>query len=404
MSDQLHENDINKQLIIASENGDKEKVMELISLGADVNYKGPNSSSLHCAAFNGFKKIVEILVQNGADPNIPNNQSFYPLQLAVSKKELSICKTLIENGADINVLTDKSGSLLHLAAAVGFSKIFKLDKIQEIKLEHKDSFGRTALNTAASLGKLKFVEILVSKKAAINTTDNNNLSPLLNALIFLEESMIKQWESVGVNGGVKVKYEIINGCFRYTKPYTDDDKLGEIIPAWKQEEMCKELSWAPKEHLNYWKSVDLINFLIKNGADIEFQTNQGNTAMIQACSIGEPSLIQNLFVVGAKFDVKNNLGITPLHYLARSKRVDGLEEYYNLNKNKFSNFQDSNGWTPAHFLADIGGHRKMAEILIENNIDLNIESTKEFAVFPIGTKAADVAKHWDDLALMKLLS
>lgn len=406
MSDKLHEKDvdINKELIIASENGNEKKVLEFISLGADVNHKGPNSLAIHCAAFNGFENVVEILLQNGADPNIPDNQSFYPLQLAVSKKELSISKILVANNANITVLTDKGGSLLHLAAAIDFVEIFELDKIQEINLEHKDSFGRTALNTASSLGQLEFTKILVSKKASINTIDNNNLSPLLNALIHLEESMIKQWQNVGSNGGVKVKYEIINGCFRYIKPYTDDDQLGEILPAWKQEEICEELSWAPKEHLNYWKTIDLIICLIKNGADIEFKGNEGTNAIIHACSIGEPSLMQNLVVAGATFNVKNNLGITPLHYLARSKRIDGLEEYYNLNDNKFSNFQDENGWTPAHYLADIGGHRKMAEILIENNIDLDIKSTKEFAVFPIGTKASEVAKHWNDLELMNLLS
>lgn len=406
MRDKFHENDgdINKELIIASENGNEKKVLEFISLGADVNHKGPNSMALHCAAFNGFEAIVEILLQNGADPNIPDNQSFYPLQLAVSKKELSICEMLLAKNANVNVLTEKEGSLLHLAAAIDFVEIFELDKIDEINLEHEDAFGRTTLNTAASLGQLEFTKILVSKKAEINTTDNNNLSPLLNALIHLEESMIKEWQKEAVNGGVKVKYEIINGCFRYIKPYTDDTSLGQILPAWQQEEICEELSWAPKEQLNYWKSIDLINFLTRNGADIKFKSNEGSCAMIHACSIGEPSLIQNLIVAGATFDVKNNLGITPLHYLARSKRIDGLEEYYNQNVDKFSNFKDENGWTPAHFLADTGGNRKMAEILIENHIDLNIKSTKEFAIFPIGTKAYEVAKHWDDLELMNLLS
>lgn len=156
----------------------------------------------------------------------------------------------------------------------------------------------------------------------MNTVDNNRLSPLLNALIHLQESMIKKWETVGVNDGVKVKYEIINGCFRYIKPYTGNGELGEILPAWQQEEICEELSWASEEQLNYWKTIDLIICLIRNGADIEFKSKEGANAMIHACSIGEPSLIQNLIFAGGTFDVKSSSGITPLHYLARSKELN----------------------------------------------------------------------------------
>lgn len=396
--------DSNAELIIAAENGDEEKVVECISLGADVNHKGPNSMALHCAAFNGFENIVKLLLENGADPNIPDNQSFYPLQLAVSKKEFSICEFLLANNADIKVVTDKGGSLLHLAAAIDFLDIFDLKGIEEIDLEHKDAFGRTALNTAASLGQICVAQTLVDKKADINTVDNNNLTPLLNALIYLEESMIKNWDSVGSNDGVNVKYEIINGCFRYINPYTGDDSLGRVLPAWEQEEICEELSWAPKEHLNYWETIDLIIYLIKNGANFEDEEDEGHSAILYACSIGEPALMQNLIAAGATFDVKDKSGITTLHYLARSKRVDGLEEYYKLNDNKFSNFKDEKGWTPLHFLADLGGHRRMAEILLENGADVNAESTKEFVVFPVGTKPAEVAKHWNDEELARLLS
>lgn len=398
------ERDSNKELIIASENGDEEKVLECISLGADVNHKGPNSLALHCAAFNGFENIVKILLENGADPNIADNQSFYPIQLAVSKKELDICSLLLANNADIKVLTDKGGTLLHLAAAIGFVDIFDLKGIEAIDIEHKDAFGNTALNTAAALGQTSFAHKLVDKNANLNTKNDQGLTPLLNALIYLEDSMIKSWNSEGENDGVRVKYEIINGCFRYTKPYTGDDTLGDVLPAWEQEEICEELSWAPKEHLNYWKTIDFIIDLIDYGANFEDEEDKGHSAILHACSIGEPALMQNLIAAGATFDVKDNAGITPLHYLARSKRVDGLEEYYKLNDNKFSNFKDEKGWTPLHFLADLGGHRRMAEILLENGADVNAESTKEFVVFPVGTKPAEVAKHWDDEELMKLLS
>lgn len=353
----------------------------------------PKAKNVRCS----FNKLTHLALDNAIEIDCSGNSELKELIAPKARKvDCYVTKIEFEDVKEID---------FSLKNSFGRTTLENYDICElTIDLEHKDAFGRTALNTAASLGQICVAQTLVDKKADINTVDNNNLTPLLNALIYLEESMIKNWDSVGSNDGVNVKYEIINGCFRYINPYTGDDSLGRVLPAWEQEEICEELSWAPKEHLNYWETVDLIIYLIKNGANFEDEEDEGHSAILYACSIGEPALMQNLIAAGATFDVKDKSGITPLHYLARSKRVDGLEEYYKLNDNKFSNFKDEKGWTPLHFLADLGGHRRMAEILLENGADVNAESTKEFVVFPVGTKPAEVAKHWNDEELARLLS
>lgn len=145
----------NKELIIAAEAGDLETVKICIANGADVNFMGPNSAALHCAAFNGHEAIVQLLLDHKADLNLVDNQEFTPLQLAVSKQLESISKLLIANGADLQVTTTLDGTLLHLAAAINYSSIFDIPEISSIDIEARDLDGRTALNVAAAYGSYR---------------------------------------------------------------------------------------------------------------------------------------------------------------------------------------------------------------------------------------------------------
>ena len=393
-----------KELIIAAESGNLETIQNCIANGADVNFMGPNSAALHCAAFNGHEEIVQILLDNKADLNLADKQGFYPLQLAVSKEQRTICKTLIEHGADVLVKTDKEGTLLHLAAAIDFNYILKIEGIKKIDLEAKDAFGQTALNVAASSGSYSMISDLLPMKTDINTTDNYGASPLLNSIMHLDSTKIKEWESVGENDGVRVKYQITNGWMQYIKPYTGDkNDPSTDLAIWEQEEIS-ENSWAPDGLEKYLNAITCIRlYLNRSNLDKNHVDNAGSSAMTHACSVGEREIIEELFYYKFPFDIKNEQGIHCLHYLARSKRLDGLKYYLKSAENINPNVLDKNGWTPAHYLADQGGHPGMAKILIENGLDVNIESTTSFASFDKGTKASEVATYWDDNERAELL-
>ncbi|VDI13136.1 Hypothetical predicted protein, partial [Mytilus galloprovincialis] len=64
----------NEKLIKAAEDGDLEKVKNLVRHGADINYKDTFGSftALHCAANNGKIEIINYLADNEADMNCRN--------------------------------------------------------------------------------------------------------------------------------------------------------------------------------------------------------------------------------------------------------------------------------------------------------------------------------------------
>ena len=86
----------------AAETGNIEAIKQHLAAGADVNTM---TASLHRAAYNKHKEIIELLITNGVDVNGKNDAAETPLHLATTKE---IAELLIANGADVNA-TDKYG-------------------------------------------------------------------------------------------------------------------------------------------------------------------------------------------------------------------------------------------------------------------------------------------------------
>lgn len=78
-------------------------------------------SLLYLASFFENEEIIRFLILNGANPNIPSNNSYriYPLHTAVANSSTMIAKMLIEGGAECNVSQYSGITPLHLAAKNG---------------------------------------------------------------------------------------------------------------------------------------------------------------------------------------------------------------------------------------------------------------------------------------------
>lgn len=60
--------------------------MELLSQGANVSALDKDqNSSLHLAALNNNKGVVEVLLRSGADPSVPNGNGLLPVELAQNR-------------------------------------------------------------------------------------------------------------------------------------------------------------------------------------------------------------------------------------------------------------------------------------------------------------------------------
>jgi ankyrin repeat protein len=106
-------------------------------------------------------EIVKLLLENGADINLPSNGNYTPLISAVRNGHLETVKLLLENGPDISVPNNYVCGLLNSAAKNGHLEIIKLLLENGTDINNQNSNGWTPLNSAAN----KIVKLLLDREA-----------------------------------------------------------------------------------------------------------------------------------------------------------------------------------------------------------------------------------------------
>jgi len=110
-------------LYIACEGGNVEIAKLLIDRGADVNLPVSwKRTPLYAANKGGHADIVKLLLDNGADPNqLAKSQT--PLHVAAENGCLPCVVHLVDAGAEVNALTSNGSPPIHLAKLAGHDDV-----------------------------------------------------------------------------------------------------------------------------------------------------------------------------------------------------------------------------------------------------------------------------------------
>jgi ankyrin repeat protein len=127
--------------------------------------------------------VVEMLLQMGVNPNMPDQSGNLPLDLAAQKGDLPIVQLLLLHGADVNRRSHNGSFPIHTAAWGGHTEIVKslLDQGADVNCRVSET-GETPLFYAASFGRTKTVELLLERGAQAGITDSRGVTPLAAAL------------------------------------------------------------------------------------------------------------------------------------------------------------------------------------------------------------------------------
>lgn len=97
----------------------------LVKAGASINSKSHNNlkvAPLQSAAAGGHRKIVKLLLANGADPNIREQGGFTPLHAAAENGDEEMIRILLYGGADLTLKNNQGKTALDLALEAGHEK------------------------------------------------------------------------------------------------------------------------------------------------------------------------------------------------------------------------------------------------------------------------------------------
>eukprot|EP00730_Choanoeca_flexa_P013679 TRINITY_DN5584_c0_g1_i1.p1 TRINITY_DN5584_c0_g1~~TRINITY_DN5584_c0_g1_i1.p1 ORF type:complete len:271 (+),score=59.86 TRINITY_DN5584_c0_g1_i1:56-868(+) len=104
-------------------------------------------TALQISAFQGFDKIVGLLLSRGASVNHQdqNGDGYTALQLASQEGHINVIDTLLCNGADVDTQNETGDTALHLAVRNGHAKAVALLLQAGASLHVEDDEGETVL-------------------------------------------------------------------------------------------------------------------------------------------------------------------------------------------------------------------------------------------------------------------
>lgn len=155
----------------------------LLKEGADVHKDRDGNTALHVAAGNGFLPITKILRAAKADIFSQNLEAETPLDVAVRYGHVDTVRYLLDESLASNLNPLFSSSLLETAIKNGHREIVKLvlDTLARSNRETSAWRKSQAIFAAASAGKKDILHLLTSNGFSVDEENELNETPLQTA-------------------------------------------------------------------------------------------------------------------------------------------------------------------------------------------------------------------------------
>jgi ankyrin repeat protein len=393
-----------KAIFDAVRSGDLQKVLAFLDKGIDINIRGEfNYTPLIAASRYNHIDIAQALCDGGADVNAAADYSyqakewrgFTPLLWAAEHCYVDRASLLIAKGADVERRGSGGDLPLIVAARSGclpLAKIF-ISKGASVDAVDEES-GDTALIEAVSGGYLDLAEYLIEEGADIGRRSQGGRSLFLLAAFRRHYAGVRYFHEKGfsINDGDRLGQTAMHAA-------ANDSVESRYILAYLIEHdgnvsIKDATGTSPLMRASYNGANIAAGILIARGAAVNDEDNDRNTPLHYACELfGAPernrkvikreATLRLLIDKGAKINVQNRNGITPLMNAARYQ-VPLIVVETLLESGSIINTQDREGWTALMYAAE-GNRTEVIKMLVAKGADLNLRNSK-------GETALTVAK------------
>lgn len=172
-------------LMLAAMNGHAATVRLLLDMGSDINaqIETNRNTALTLACFQGRCEVVGLLLDRKANVEHRAKTGLTPLMEAASGGYVEVGRVLLDKGADVNAppVPSSRDTALTIAADKGHYRFVELLLSRSAAVDVKNKKGNSPLWLACNGGHLDVVQLLVNAGCDIDSQDNRKVSCLMAA-------------------------------------------------------------------------------------------------------------------------------------------------------------------------------------------------------------------------------
>ncbi|WP_342189704.1 ankyrin repeat domain-containing protein [Spiroplasma endosymbiont of Dilophus febrilis] len=334
----------------AIDTGDIQIVKLLIDNGADPNVLDCNNdfiSPLHYAIIKNKKEVVEVLLKSKNIKNKINNKSYLNIGclhwISLNSKNinnLEIAELLIDNGADVNLQDENDATPLYYAISTNNKEMVQLLINKGANIKNITKNGLTPLYYAIILDNKEMVQLLIEKGANVNMQDENGLTPLHFAIEENNQEMVQLL--INNNADVNIKITSDGATILHYAILNNKKEMVKLLIK-KGANVNKGVNGLiPLYYAISTNNKEMVQLLINKGANVNMQDENDFSPLYYAINEENIEIVKLLLANDADVNLQNKNGLTPLLYSKYNKyiKIENLfKNFINL-KNKIESLNE----------------------------------------------------------------